>query len=656
MAAIINDRDVVLQAATPRINPVASDYIFLTSPTTNFKVGSSTIPTSIVITANLQGYLAGTVTFSTSPTITTTPSGNTLTILPANMTSDSVVVTASLAFNGSNYSSNTTISLSRDVIVAALGKPSASLPADSAGVVSSFTNAANTIKIMVGNVDDTANWSHQWSVVSGTSTISPITDSPANTSVSMSVLTTPTAVIRCTSTRAGYTTQVIDYSVVKATAGATGTTGSAGDKSITIFCYRWLGSDPGAAPSTSLTYTWATGAVSAYPAGWTASPPAAPANGFTLYQYALVITDSAADATTAANWNTSTKGSFGYRQDGSIGYTGGAARRAYLISTATSAPAVSPTSRPGDGAGALPTSPAGWSTTASIPITNQYLYQVDGTYDVATNTTTWGSQSYLSSLKVGSLQAITANLGMVSISADGALYSSGKTYGSATAGFFLGYDSTAYKLDIGNSSSYIRWDGSNLTIGGGATFSGVISTTSYVFSSGEYPGVGNDRASGVFVGGAYPGVYAKITGGLSKAAIWGENTNAYVLGVGVRGWGGRGVEGTCTVAGGYGVAANAQGSGAAAILAAGSSTILAISAIGSIQTDRQFISTLPTGTAPFSVASTTEVPNLNAGLLGGYNTTNYPRITGAAIAYTGAPTLKVPCLWNGTPVYILITT
>lgn len=656
MAAIINDRDVVLQATTPRINPVASDYIFLTSPTTNFKVGSSTIPSSIVITANLQGYLAGTVTFSTSPTITATPSGNTLTILPANMTSDSVVVTASLAFNGSNYSSNTTISLSRDVIVAALGKPSASLPADSAGVVSSFTNAANTIKILVGNVDDTANWSHQWSVVSGTSTISPITDSPANTSVSMSVLTTPTAVIRCTSTRAGYTTQVIEYSVVKATAGATGTTGSAGDKSITIFCYRWLGSDPGAAPSTSLTYTWATGAVSAYPAGWTASPPAAPANGFTLYQYALVITDSAADATTAANWNTSTKGSFGYRQDGSIGYTGGAARRAYLISTATSAPAVSPTSRPGDGAGALPTSPAGWSTTASVPTPGQYLYQVDGTYDTATNITTWGSQSYLSSLKVGSLQAITANLGIVNISTDGALYSANKTaYADADPGFWLGYhvSSSTYRLDIGSSAKYLRWDGTNLLLKGDVDTDGYVRATGGIASGFGFTAalIGQATAAnsvGVFATGSDFGIRVFSDGTL--------NTNmqtgivAECVGNAIRGTAsnnGTGVYGSASSTG--------AGHGVHAVKPIGG-TGHALRVSGTTYVTHQITSILPTGTAPFSVASTTEVSNLNAGLLGGYNTTNYPRITGPAIAYTGAPTLKVPCLWNGTAVYILITT
>jgi hypothetical protein len=49
-----------------------------------------------------------------------------------------------------------------------------------------------------------------------------------------------------------------------------------------------------------------------------------------------------------------------------------------------------------------------------------------------------------------------------------ALYSEGKVYGSSVAGLWMGMDNTSgkYKLDIGNSSSYIRWDGTRMTISG----------------------------------------------------------------------------------------------------------------------------------------------------------------------------------------------
>jgi hypothetical protein len=49
-----------------------------------------------------------------------------------------------------------------------------------------------------------------------------------------------------------------------------------------------------------------------------------------------------------------------------------------------------------------------------------------------------------------------------------ALYTEGKIYGSSVAGIWMGYDNTSglYKFDLGNSSKYIRWDGSKLSISG----------------------------------------------------------------------------------------------------------------------------------------------------------------------------------------------
>lgn len=47
------------------------------------------------------------------------------------------------------------------------------------------------------------------------------------------------------------------------------------------------------------------------------------------------------------------------------------------------------------------------------------------------------------------------------------IYTVGKTYGSSTNGFWLGFtDASTVKLDIGDSSQYMRWDGSNLNIRG----------------------------------------------------------------------------------------------------------------------------------------------------------------------------------------------
>ena len=75
-----------------------------------------------------------------------------------------------------------------------------------------------------------------------------------------------------------------------------------------------------------------------------------------------------------------------------------------------------------------------------------------------------------------------SSAGAVTVAAKGYICSSGKnSYGSTTAGFFLGYDSTAYKLNIGNSSSYMTWDGSALSLHGGSLTAGTGSYLGYAF-------------------------------------------------------------------------------------------------------------------------------------------------------------------------------
>jgi len=68
----------------------------------------------------------------------------------------------------------------------------------------------------------------------------------------------------------------------------------------------------------------------------------------------------------------------------------------------------------------------------------------------------------------------TISAGGITFSSGGAISSSGKSYGGATAGVFLGYSGGAYKFDVGNSTNYIRWDGSSLSVGGSIIATGNI--------------------------------------------------------------------------------------------------------------------------------------------------------------------------------------
>lgn len=138
------------------------------------------------------------------------------------------------------------------------------------------------------------------------------------------------------------------------------------------------------------------------------------------------------------------------------------ARRAYVVVTTT--PAATPASLVVDG-DSLPTAgtwftPGVYSTTvpAGDLAENQSLYQVDGVY-VSGGSTTWGFP-YLSSLKVGNLQAITANTGNLTIS--GSIKGGLATNLTTGNGFFV--DSDGY-LRVGNpGAAQLKFDNSGLSI------------------------------------------------------------------------------------------------------------------------------------------------------------------------------------------------
>ena len=109
MAAIQNDRDILLQAASVRIIPIYVEAagISITANTTTITgptSGAST-PASINLTAKLLGGLTGTVTWSKTGTGTLVPSGNTATITGSTMDFNPVVVTASIVVGSKTYSS-----------------------------------------------------------------------------------------------------------------------------------------------------------------------------------------------------------------------------------------------------------------------------------------------------------------------------------------------------------------------------------------------------------------------------------------------------------------------------------------------------------------------------------------------------------------------
>ena len=97
-------------------------------------------------------------------------------------------------------------------------------------------------------------------------------------------------------------------------------------------------------------------------------------------------------------------------------------------------------------------------------------------------------------LNVSQLSAITADMGAITAGTI-VLNSSGYIRGGQTAyntgtGFFLGYDTSAYKLSMGNASTKLfTYDGTDFTLTGGTITGGVFQTSAtgarFVFSAGD---------------------------------------------------------------------------------------------------------------------------------------------------------------------------
>jgi len=93
-------------------------------------------------------------------------------------------------------------------------------------------------------------------------------------------------------------------------------------------------------------------------------------------------------------------------------------------------------------------------------------YDGSGNLTVDINPST-GSAVFKGNISGSTLSGGSVAAGAVIVGTYGNIHSSGKDdYEDASAGFFLGYSGSAYKLDIGDGSNYLRWNGSALTVKG----------------------------------------------------------------------------------------------------------------------------------------------------------------------------------------------
>jgi hypothetical protein len=250
-----------------------------------------------------------------------------------------------------------------------------------------------------------------------------------------------------------------------------------------------------------------------------------------------------------------------------------------------------------------------WVATAPVIIAGQSVYQSDGVYDPITNNTVW-NVPYLSTLKVGSLSAITVNTGALTVQDSLTISNLGNIKGGQTAyntgtGFFLGYSGTDYKFSIGSSSQSLTWDGTSLNIDGKLNC-----TTTY--------------QSGLFY------TIAKFTdpGGSFAADITNWSTNIKSTGTAVAGYATylgvigttstyRGVQGTTT--GGVSTYA-VYGNGGSGIGVGATSGHIAVEATATGAGTALYVA------GPMQITSTTLVTNLNADKLDGKDASAFVEI------------------------------
>ena len=197
--------------------------------------------------------------------------------------------------------------------------------------------------------------------------------------------------------------------------GATGSQGVPGLKTANVSAYQWALSAP--TVTGTATYTWLAGTYNTPPStGWTQVKANAPGSGYTLYEATVRLVDSTGATTSTIDWTQASVAGIAYQgTSGGAGSQGASARRAYVLVDGNSLAGNPATlTMPGQ---ALPTTGTwgetrAWQTTVPAYTAGQSVFQADGVYDPVPNQTVW-NVPYLSALKVGSLAAISANLGAV---------------------------------------------------------------------------------------------------------------------------------------------------------------------------------------------------------------------------------------------------
>ena len=321
----------------------------------------------------------------------------------------------------------------------------------------------------------------------------------------VAVVGTVTSTISWTS---GYSIASVTLNGQNGSNGSNGTNGLNGLQVARPIVYQWAVTIP-AGPTGISTYTWSNSSFTPVPSGWSTSITSAPSAGYTLWAASVNISDTATATTTSINWTLASIIAAGYAGNngatgptgptgatgatgpsGGTGDQGASARICYSKTTLTSlasTPATITTSGPSSfppndswGGGTV------WQATPQAITAGESVYQSDGIYNPATGVTVW-NVPYLSALKVGSLSAISANTGNLTVS--GTIQSNNAAISGTT---MTGSGAVIYPngtFALGNSSTNISYNGSQMSLNGNVVATAninlnAVTTSSFAGSNG----------------------------------------------------------------------------------------------------------------------------------------------------------------------------
>jgi hypothetical protein len=488
-----------------KISPLSTSFAWTPTGTTGPFVDISGVTTFSKTSSNV--YTPATATLNavteniTSPTYAwvitgATPTSGSLSSITITPNSAATSVVAQLTVNGSNLSAPIVKSVTMAIIVQAdkydqayLYQWSTATPGNPSGT-STYTWATGANSSYTGG--------NGWST---TVPVNPGTPGLFLWIASKQVVDTPTAATTTVSWTSGFSIQ---------TNTENGANGVSGVQNATPTVYQWAATIP--TISGTSTYTWATGSFTPVPSGWSAAPGTA-TPGFTLWAASVRLVDSATVSTSTINWTTASIRAESYAgtngTPGTPGVDGSSSRICFARVPSNPSPVSGTIITTGNSS--FPSSgqssstwgfSATWVAADPNPSSTDSLYQSDGIYNPSTNQTSWGTP-YISSLKVGSLSAITVNTGALTVTGNFQANTAAISGTTMTGSGGILYPSGNFAF--GNSSTNITFNGSALNLNGSVVSVGSLrNNTSGTFNTVTF-GLGTGSTLGPYTAG---GIFA----------------------------------------------------------------------------------------------------------------------------------------------------